>query len=127
MPPFRNVKLIFKGASMQEKAKDYFLGKNGPRLNCARAVAETFKDKYPVEEKTGVPLSACGGGMAPGGLCGAFYAAKCIFEHYLPERTEKGMEQLRAAAGSLKCREIKALRKLPCHECVAKAAEVIDR
>jgi hypothetical protein len=36
------------------------------------------------------------------------------------------MKDLQEAAGSLKCKEIKALRKLPCHECVAKSAEIIS-
>ena len=111
---------------MKETAKDYFLGKKGPRLNCAQSVAEPFKEKFPLEGKTAIPLSECGGGRAPEGYCGAFYAAKCIFENYLPEKAAQYMEELRQAAGSLKCAEIKALRKLPCHECVGKAAEIIS-
>ncbi len=112
---------------MKETAKAYFLGKKGPyRLNCAQSVAETFRSKFPLEEKKAAILGACGGGMAPDGLCGAFYAAKCILEQHLPHRLDPGMEELQAAAGSLKCKEIKALRKLPCHECVGKAAEVLE-
>lgn len=112
---------------MKEKAKDHFLGRdNKRRLNCAQSVAETFREKFPLEEKKAAILSACGGGMAPGGLCGAFYAARCIMEHHLSHRLEDGLKQLQKAAGSLKCKEIKALKKLPCHECVAKAAEVLE-
>lgn len=113
---------------MKEKAKDYFLGKNGrPRLNCARSVAETFRERFPLDEKRAAILSACGGGMAPGGYCGAFYAAKCILEHHLPRQAPESMEYLRSAAGSLKCREIKSLKKISCVQCVEKAVEAIEK
>ena len=112
---------------MKETAKAYFLGKKGPRrLNCAQSVAETFREQLPLEEKTTVLLSACGGGMAPEGYCGAFYAAKCILDHHFPHRVQEGLAQLHSIAGSLKCREIKALKKLPCVGCVEKAAEVVE-
>lgn len=111
---------------MKEAAKDHFLGRKGRRLNCAQSVAEAFRGKYSLDEKTTLQLSRCGGGMAPDGYCGAFYAAKCILAAHLPHRLEQGMEQLRTAAGSLKCKEVKSLSKLPCHECVGKAAEVLE-
>lgn len=112
---------------MKETAKAYFLGKKGPRrLNCAQSVAETFRERFPLEEKTTVLLSACGGGMAPQGYCGAFYAAKCILDHHFPHRSGESMEKLASSAGSLKCREIKALKKLPCVGCVEKAAEAVE-
>ena len=112
---------------MKETAKAYFLGQIGPRrLNCAQAVAETFREKFPLDEKTTVLLSACGGGMAPDGLCGAFYAAKCLLDLHFPHRAEESMEHLRDVAGSLKCREVKALKKLPCFGCVEKAAEIVE-
>ena len=111
---------------MKETAKAYFLGKKGSRrLNCAQSVAETFRERFPVEEETTLLFSTCGGGMAPEGYCGAFYAVKCILEKHTPHRVEEGLERLRSAAGSLKCREIKALKKLPCVGCVEKAVEVI--
>ncbi len=112
---------------MKETAKAYFLGKKGPhRLNCALAVAETFRERFPLDEKTAKLLATCGGGMAPDGYCGAFYATKCILERHFPERSGEAMGLLHASAGSLECREIKALKKLPCIGCVEKAAEVIE-
>lgn len=111
---------------MKEIAKAHFTGKNGRRLNCAESVAETFRAQFPLEGKISASLSTCGGGMAPDGYCGAFYAAKCLLEHHFPHRSQEGLEQLRIAAGSLKCREIKALRKLPCIDCVGKAAAIVE-
>ena len=112
---------------MKETAKAYFLGKKGPhRLNCAQSVAETFREEFPLDEKKSAILSACGGGMAPEGYCGAFYAAKCILEQHFPHRAPESMARLHSVAGSLKCREIKALKKLPCVGCVEKAAEAVE-
>ena len=111
---------------MKDTAKNYFLGKKGPRLNCAQSVSETFRERFPLDEKTTALLPTCGGGRAPEGYCGAFYAVNCILGKYSPERLAEGMEMLRASAGSLKCGEIKALKKLPCVGCVEKSAEVIE-
>jgi len=111
---------------MKETAKAYFLGKKGSRLNCAQSVAETFQEQFPLDEHTTRLLSACGGGMAPDGYCGAFYATKCILERHFPQRSGEAMGLLHSSAGSLKCREIKALKKLPCVGCVEKAAEVVQ-
>lgn len=110
---------------MKETAKAYFLGKKGPRLNCAQSVAEVFREKYPLEEKLMLSLPDCGKGMAPEGYCGAIYSAKCILEKYAPHRLEESEAQFLAAAGSLQCLEIKALKKLFCVGCVEKAVEIV--
>ncbi len=124
MPASGNFPIIMP----QRSAADHFLGKNGcPRLNCASSVAEAFKDRFPLEGKTVAPLSACGGGRAPGGLCGAFFAAKSILEIYVPHRLEESLEEMRQAAGSLLCREVKSLKKLPCHHCVELAAKLLAK
>ena len=112
---------------MKETAKAYYLGKKGPRrLNCAESIAETLREKFPLDVGTMESFSACGGGRAPEGNCGAFFAAKRILERHFPETAGEKMERLRSFAGSLKCREIKALKKKNCLECIEKAVEVID-
>ena len=112
---------------MKETAKAYYLGKKGPRrLNCAQSIAETLREKYPLEGKTVELLSTCGGGRAPEGYCGAFYAAKSILERYSPQSTAEKMELLRSFAGSLKCRDIKALKKKNCLECIEKSVEIAE-
>lgn len=111
---------------MKETAKAYYLGKKGPhRLNCAQAIAVTLQEKYPLGDETMAQLSSCGGGRAPECYCGAFYAAKCILDRYASEKTAEKMELLQSFAGSLKCREIKALRKKSCLECIEKAVEAV--
>ncbi len=112
---------------MKELAKAYYLGKKGPRrLNCAQSIAETFREKFPFDEETMELLSSCGGGKAPEGYCGAFYATKRILDRHFSQVAEEKMELLRSFAGSLKCREIKSLKKKSCLECIEKSVEVVD-
>lgn len=112
---------------MKETAKAYYLGKKGPqRLNCAQSIAEALREKFPLGEETVTLLATCGGGRAPEGSCGAFYAAQRILERYSPENLAEKMELLRSFAGSLKCREIKTLKIKSCLECIEKAVEVTE-
>ena len=111
---------------MKETARAYYLGKKGPhKLNCAQWIAETFREQFPLDEGTMELFSACGGGRAPEGCCGAFYATRCILERYFPRNAAEKMERLRTFAGSLKCREIKALKKKSCLDCIEKAEEAV--
>jgi hypothetical protein len=105
-------------------ALNSFLGKNGaPRLNCAQAILKTFQKEFGVEAAELEKFAAYGGGNAPDGLCGAFYAVK-----YLGEQQPGWFElasfenSFREEAGSLQCREIKAAKKLSCADCVTKCA-----
>ena len=111
-----------------EKAKNHYLGRSGSkRMNCCESVAHAFKHAVPLSEEELRSFGGCGGGRAPEGYCGAFYAARYILERHFPHRVQEGMKELHAVAGSLKCREIKTLKKLPCIGCVEKAAEVVDK
>ena len=111
---------------MKETAKAYYLGKKGPqRLNCAQSIAETLREKFPLDEANMKLFSTCGGGRAPEGYCGAFYATKSILERYAPQSAAEKMESLQSFAGSLKCREIKALKKKSCLECIGQAVEAV--
>ena len=96
-------------------------------MNCCESVAHAFKHAVPLSEEELRSFEGYGGGKAPGGYCGAFYAARYILEHHFPHRAQDGMKELHSVAGSLKCLEIKALKKLPCVGCVEKAAEVVER
>jgi len=107
-------------------AKDYYLGKNGKqRSNCAVAIANAVEEKYPGKANP-LEFSAYGGGNAPGGLCGALYAAKTIVKN-----SENGVnlleEQFQARGGALTCTEIRMNRKLPCAGCVDLASEVLEK
>lgn len=84
--------------------------------NCAQSVAAGCGHDELLEE-----LKNCGGGRAPGGLCGALHAALRM----LPEekRAEAKAEFIRLI-GAPDCRTIKTQCRTPCSRCVAVAAEL---
>lgn len=111
-----------------EKAKDHYIGKPGCRkLNCAQAIVNAFKDKFVLSEDIVERLGACGGGRAPEGQCGSLYAAKLILGQGRPDRIQDCESVFLSSAGSLKCRDIRALRKLSCVGCVEKVAEYMAK
>jgi hypothetical protein len=109
-----------------EKAKEYFSGLSGQqRLNCTQAVLKAFQEKFSVTDDFISQCKAYGAGKAPEGCCGAFFAAKYILEKHSPEKCKDLENKFTAAAGSTKCKEIRALRKLSCLGCIEKAAEML--
>jgi hypothetical protein len=70
-------------------------------------------------------FAANGGGRTPDGQCGSLYAAKVMLEKTHPTKIKDCENALLIHGGSNKCREIRALKKLPCVGCVEKVAECI--
>ena len=94
------------------------------RLNCAQAVAHAWQVRLGGGSRLNEDLQDCGGGGAPGGLCGALHAA-----HRLTGEAgvrEEMTRRFAGVAGSPQCREIRRLGILPCEECVGLAAELLD-
>ena len=91
-----------------------------PKLhNCAQAVAAGAGREDLVES-----FAVCGGGKAPGGLCGALHAALAL----APESEHENIKACFAEkAGALTCREIKSGTLFPCSECVRVAAELTEK
>ncbi|MFA6143128.1 MAG: C-GCAxxG-C-C family protein [Candidatus Omnitrophota bacterium] len=110
-----------------DKAKAHYTGKNqSKRLNCAQAIIASYMDKFAMDEKTINVFGSYGGGKAPGGECGALYAAKFMLKDKHPDKIKDCEAAFSSFAGSTKCKEIRTLKKLPCLGCVEKAAEFID-
>lgn len=107
---------------MVETAKKFFHGEEG--YNCAQAVLAAFADKYEVSQQTLDEFKAFGGGRVDGGTCGAIYAALHI------AKKEDSKEKLKAVftekAGSIRCKDIKQIAKLPCRDCVGLAAATLQ-
>ena len=82
----------------------------GHPYNCAQAVAIGAGREDLLTE-----FSACGGGRAPGGYCGALHAALCIAPS---EKHAAIIAQFQSEAGALTCREIKGTTHYPCTKCV---------
>ncbi len=108
---------------MENKAKGLFHGKEG--YNCAQAVLAAFQDKKGVSPETIAEFKACGGGRVANGYCGALHSAL-----HLADGDEAKQAKLKDAfmekAGSLTCKDIKAISKLPCGDCVGLAAAVLN-
>lgn len=115
-----------KGMSV-EAARNYYTGNGGgKRMNCAQAVLSAFKEKFALEDDLVNSFKAYGGGRAPDGLCGAYYAVKCIIDIHDKEKAEKLEKYFMEHAGALKCLNIKELRKLSCIGCVEKSSEFLE-
>lgn len=109
-----------------EKAKSYYLGQNGyKRMNCAQSIISVFMEDNPQKESLIEAFGRYGGGNAPEGLCGAFYAAKYILENNYNMKRDDFERYFMEHTGALKCHEIKGLRKLSCVGCVEKSAEFL--
>ncbi len=90
--------------------------------NCAQAVANQWKSLYP-EADIVTSYAPYVGGHAPGGLCGALYAAM----QAVPERREEIRWEFEQRAGAATCREIKGGTRFPCHSCVALGDELVRK
>ena len=102
---------------MSKSAVEFF-SETPRKYNCAQSVAAGAGRLDLVPE-----LAAMGGGRAPDGLCGALYAALQL----LPETEHEAAKQrFAAAAGAIRCREIKA-GGFPCVQCVALAESLLKR
>lgn len=110
-----------------EKAVSSFTGKNGIRMNCAQSVLNGFKEEFKISGDKLIEFQKYGGGRAPDGACGAFYAAKTILESSGGEGKIEELEKtFMDCANSTKCREIKMNNCLSCLGCVEKASLFLD-
>lgn len=108
-------------------AKNCFLGKEGLRkLNCAQSVIIAFKEKYLIDENTVESFKQYGGGKAPEGMCGAYYAAKVALEKRKPEKIKDFENYFTNLAGSTKCHQIREGKKFSCLDCVVASSEYLN-
>lgn len=89
--------------------------------NCAQAVANKYKELYKSDDivKEYAPYV---GGRAPGGLCGALFAAK----EACPEYAEEIEAEFVAACGAATCRGIKTGTGTPCPFCVDTGDKLVE-
>jgi len=103
--------------SLSEQAVAFYTQKP-KQYNCAQAVAKTFQRDDLVES-----LKSCGGGKAPGGLCGALYAAVLLAGE---ERNAAVKEQFLKEIGHLECKAIRKNGRATCTDCVCRATEILE-
>ncbi|MDD5428978.1 MAG: C-GCAxxG-C-C family (seleno)protein [Candidatus Omnitrophica bacterium] len=111
----------------KEKAKMHYKGHSGAdKLNCGQAIIAAFREKFSLNDEAIKLFAGYGAGKAPGGECGAFYAARFILDGKNKDKIKACEEMFTSSAGSTKCKEIKALKKFPCLGCVEKIAEFLE-
>jgi hypothetical protein len=107
-------------------AINHYLGKAGhARVNCAQAILSAFREKFNLDDGVVQQFKTFGGGNAPDGLCGAFYAVKYLSEKNIIREIDLFKEEFKEQAGSTKCKEIKMLKRFSCLDCIAKCAEFL--
>ncbi len=112
-----------------ENAVNRYKGKNGmSKENCSMSIIKSFHESSaPMKTDELSEFSGFGGGRAPEGYCGALYAA----EKLIDKSNSLGFKEIKNSfleeAGSLKCREIRKLGKLPCEGCVRVTAELLNK
>ncbi len=94
-------------------------------MNCAQKVLHAAREKFPHAGEKMEEFAKYGGGRAPEGHCGAFYAAKVILGRDHPEKARDCERHLVSVAGSTKCGRIRAMRRLSCQGCVEAMTEFI--
>lgn len=89
------------------------------RLNCAQAIAYAFGREDLVPQ-----MAENGAGNAPDGLCGALFCAMQIAgEKNAPAISDAFEKKL----GQTHCRALKKELAVPCTDCVACAAEILQQ
>jgi hypothetical protein len=68
-------------------------------------------------------FSQFGGGRAPGGECGALFAAKSVLTD--PTARQEVEREFVGVAGATKCRDIRKSRRASCEQCVQTAANAL--
>lgn len=92
------------------------------RLNCAQAVLDAYTKFHGKEVMPVGDLKCFGGGRAPGGLCGALYAA-CVIA---PQNAEALMNRFAQELGSTRCKELRANKEHRCESSVAAGAQLLE-
>lgn len=90
--------------------------------NCAQAVANKWKELY-ADKNIVATYAPYVGGCAPGGLCGALFAAKEACPAHADEIEKLFVEK----CGDTTCRGIKTLTKTPCAVCVQTADDLVEQ
>jgi hypothetical protein len=111
----------------KEKAKLHYSGKEGhKKLNCAQAIIAAFHDVFDIPAQDVDSFASLGGGRSPEGRCGALHAAHYLISKKDPSKIVQLEQEFLEAAGSLKCKEIRGMRKLTCLGCVETAADILQ-
>lgn len=102
-------------------ALEFFRGPQ--RYNCAQAVLKTYASVAGVGQACVDQFARYGGGRAPGGECGALYAAKALLAD--PQAKQEVEQHFLTVTGTTACRDIRQERRVSCEQCVQAAADAV--
>jgi hypothetical protein len=101
-------------------AVEHYTARQG---NCAQSIASAWQAKRDPESQHVTTFASEGSGRAPDGVCGALYAA----EKLAGSAGETIFKQFKQATdGHVTCRDIRRSKVMPCAECVALAAGLLE-
>jgi hypothetical protein len=106
---------------MRTTAGEYHRQRRG---NCAQSVAYAWGVKHRGAKGVEEVFDGCGGGRAPGGLCGALYASCKLAGAAAAETIRQRFVEI--TGGLQTCRDIRASNRVPCSACVEWAAELLE-
>lgn len=94
------------------------------RHNCAQAVAYKYAALLGLTPQEALDrFAGCAAGRAPGGLCGALYAAQCA----APDKAREIEGEFKEATnGFTTCADIKGLSGTPCPVCVDTIDSILE-
>ncbi len=113
----------YKVSEIGDRAKDLFRGKD--KLHCAQAIFKTFQYISGMTDEDIAGYANAGGGKAPGGVCGALYAAQVLLDD--DQLTFQLASQFNGSAGASTCKPIRKKKIMSCKDCVAFAAEFVEK
>lgn len=103
---------------MKNKAVELF--NSVPKINnCAQTIAAAAGRDDLIGE-----MKLCGGGKAPGSICGALHAAMVIAGE---AKGESIRNEFSSILGAETCSDLKNYEMVPCVRCVEKAAELLEK
>ena len=102
-------------------ALEFFRGEY--RYNCAQAILKAYAPVVGAGKPCLDRFSQFGSGRAPGGECGALFAAKALVaDGSAKKAVEREFVEI---AGTTKCRDIRKGRRVSCEQCVQTAANAV--
>jgi hypothetical protein len=96
-------------------------------MNCAESVVHGFQEECEIPVEMIKEFHSYGGGRAPDGVCGSFYAVTVLLEKMnASDKIEELNQYYIQEAGSVQCKEIRRIKKLDCRGCVEISAKYLD-
>lgn len=100
---------------------EFFRGES--RYNCAQAVLKAYASVVGAGEACLDRFAQFGSGCAPGGECGALFAAKAILGEVAAKKEVE--REFVDVAGTTTCRDIRRGRRATCAQCVQTASNAV--